>query len=611
MPVTRIDIPLDTLVASPQISEEEIQRKLAHERARLASMMGLDSGPVRHFRRPVERAFGAEERGKVTILFGGLTWKHERVIQAVFKGCGYNCDILPVPNVSAFQIGKEYGNNGQCNPTYFTVGNLVQYLQFLRSQGVPKEDIINNYVFFTAGSCGPCRFGMYEAEYRLALQNAGFDGFRVLLFQQNDGVKAASGEAGLKFTVDFGLGMFNALNLGDIMNEMIYRIRPYEVEKGKTDKVFQQTMDTLCAMLKDRKPFEDHEDLPEWLAKKCRESKGAKWEVWVNSLLKVREQLYGNPYKDALRAAHDQIGTIEVDRLKVKPVVKIIGEFWAQITEGDGNFHMFDFLEREGAQVLVEPIGTWVMYMMYQVKARNLAKRSLDEKYKKVKPWELHKLALNELNFKKKQWMIGVGERIYARQYQRVVEALGHIAHELVDQKELAELANPFYNEFARGGEGHLEVAKNVYYTKNRLCHMVLALKPFGCMPSSQSDGVQSGVANHFKEMIFLPIETSGEGEINAHSRVQMALGEAKVKARMEFEQVLESTGKRLEDIKDYVADHPELRNLFYPVPQVHGVTGIAANFVLHVSDLMNGKMRIKRVPAPKRQVQQQELAVA
>ena len=79
---------------------------------------------------------------------------------------------------------------------------------------------------------------MYEAEYRLALQNAGFDGFRVLLFQQNDGVKAASGEAGLKFTVDFGMGMFNALNLGDIMNEMIYRIRPYEVEKGKTDAVF-------------------------------------------------------------------------------------------------------------------------------------------------------------------------------------------------------------------------------------------------------------------------------------------------------------------------------------------------------------------------------------
>ena len=315
-------------------------------------------------------------------------------------------------NVSAFQLGKEYGNNGQCNPTYFTVGNLVQHLQSLEARGLTKQEIINNYIFFTAGSCGPCRFGMYESEYRLALQNAGFDGFRVLLFQQNDGVKAASGEAGLKFTVDFGMGMFNALNLGDIMNEMIFRIRPYEVEKGKTDRVFHESMDTLCAMLRERKPFEDHEDLPEWMAKKIRANKGKKWEIWVNSLLKVREQLYGDPYKEALTAVHDELATIEVDRLRVKPVVKIIGEFWAQTTEGDGNFHMFEFLEREGAQVLVEPIGTWVMYMMYQVKARAAARRPLDAPYKNVRWYELHKLAKNELKFRQKQWLFGVGERI-------------------------------------------------------------------------------------------------------------------------------------------------------------------------------------------------------
>src|ERR1700757_4468494 len=183
--------------------------------------------------------------------------------------------------------------------------------------------------------------------------------------------------------------------------------------------------------------------------------------------------------------------------------------------------------------------------------------------------------------------------------YHRTARNLGGITHHLVPQTDLAELANPFYNQFARGGEGHLEVGKNVYYTVNRLCHMVLALKPFGCMPSTQSDGAQSGVANHFKEMIFLPIETSGEGEGNAHSRVQMALGEAKVKARMEFEQALESTGKRLEDIKSYVADHPELRRLHYPVPERKGIAGVAANFVLHINDLMNGKARMTRVPEP------------
>jgi hypothetical protein len=107
-------------------------------------------------------------------------------------------------------------------------------------------------------------------------------------------------------------------------------------------------------------------------------------------------------------------------------------------------------------------------------------------------------------------------------------------------------------------------------------------------MPSSQSDGVQSAVINKFKDMIFLPIETSGEGEVNAHSRAQMALGEAKAKAKAEFETVLKSTGKRLDDIKEYVSQHPELKRPFYHVPHRPGIAGTAAQFVLHVSDLMD-----------------------
>lgn len=597
MAVTRIDFPIEDLTRSH--TEAEIRRKLDAERTRLANGFGLHNSNLRHFQRPVERAFTAEERDKVTILFGGLSLKHEKVIHAVFEGCGYRCEMLPTADVAAFQLGKEYGNNGQCNPTYFTVGNLVQHLKGLEARGLSRQHIIDNYVFFTAGSCGPCRFGMYESEYRLALQNAGFDGFRVLLFQQNDGLKAGSGEAGLKFTVDFGMGMFNALNIGDIMNEMAYRIRPFEARQGETDRAFKDAMDVLCSMLRDREPYELAERMPPFIGKRIADRKDNKGYKTGNALGKVWDHLYGPQSKEALHAAHDVLAGIEVDRMKVKPVVKIIGEFWAQITEGDGNFHMFKFLEREGAQVLVEPIGTWVMYMLYQVKEKSAFRKKLDAPHQNVKWYQLNKLTLNELAYRKKLLGFTIGEVIYNRQYSRAVEALGNVAHHLVPQKELAELAHPFYNQFARGGEGHLEVGKNVYYTKNRLCHMVLALKPFGCMPSSQSDGVQSGVANHFKEMIFLPIETSGEGEINAHSRVQMALGEAKVKARTEFEQAVASTGKRLDDIREYVNDHPELRHVFYPVPHRHGVAGVAANFVLHVNDLMNGKARLARMPEP------------
>jgi predicted nucleotide-binding protein (sugar kinase/HSP70/actin superfamily) len=569
-------------------TESEIRERLEAERARLRKNAGLDQ--AKHFHRPVERAFSADERSRVTILFGGFTWKHEDLIRAVFQGCGYNCEKLPVPDVAGFQTGKEFGNNGQCNPTYFTVGNLVQYLQFLEKQGLSRQHILDNYVFFTAGSCGPCRFGMYEAEYRFALKNAGFDGFRVLLFKDSDGIKAESGEPGLKFTVDFGFGMLNAMHLGDVINDLVYQIRPFEVKKGETDRVFRETVDGLCEDLKKRRAFEIEQLAPVWARPKFKNNKILR--NTFNVFGKWHEHMWGKDYLHALQTASDKLNSIEVDRMRVKPVVKITGEFWAQLTEGDGNFHMFDFLEREGAQVLVEPIATWVAYLMYQAKAHAIAKWPVNRPHANPKWYEAKKHFANYIGLRKRLWGIGAGQRMWNFFYHRTIKHLGGISHRLVPQTELADLAHPFYNQFARGGEGHLEVGKNVYYTVHKLCHMVLALKPFGCMPSSQSDGVQSAVINKFKDMIFLPIETSGEGEVNAHSRVQMALGEAKVKAKAEFEQCLKSTGKDLREIRSYIDEHPELKSPFYHVPHRKGVAGTAAQFVLHVSDRINRDTR-------------------
>jgi predicted nucleotide-binding protein (sugar kinase/HSP70/actin superfamily) len=573
--------------------EVEIQARIDAERARLRAEAGL--ARMREFKKPVERTFTASERDYVTILFGGLTWKHEEMIKAVFHGSGYRCENIPTPIVADFQAGKEFGNNGQCNPTYFTVGNLVRYLQGLEQQGLSKQQIIDNYVFFTAGSCGPCRFGMYEAEYRFALQNAGFDGFRVLLFQQTDGIKAASGEPGLKFSVDFGMGMLNALNLGDVLNELVYQVRPFEVNKGETDKVIRDAAKTLTDTLRDRKRWHIMEAAPTW-AKPWLEKHDKVAGIGC-TLGKVAHNLYGKEYVDALHACRDSINAIEVDRLRVKPVIKITGEFWAQTTEGDGNFNMFAFLEREGAQVLVEPIATWIAYMMYVAKEGAKARADAEAPFRDPKWYEVKKRLANELKLFKKTGGLSAGSSMWNFFYHRTIKHMGDTAHHLIPQKELSRLAHPFYHQLARGGEGYMEVGKNVYYTVNHLCHMVLALKPFGCMPSTQSDGVQSRVVNKFKDMIFLPIETSGEGEVNAHSRVQMALAEAKSKARAEFDSVLTQTGKSLDDLRGYVEAHPELKHALYKVPHREGIAGTAAQFAWHVSDLMNRDRSYRRQP--------------
>jgi len=585
-----LTIPLRTR----EVIEAEIRRRVDAERARLQAALG--SQPAHeHFYRPPERPFTAAERDRATILFGGLTSKHEWLIKSVFQAAGYKVEVLPTPDVASFQLGKEYGNNGQCNPTYFTVGHLIKYLQYLESTGLSRREIVDNYVFFTAGSCGPCRFGMYEAEYRLAVDNAGFKGFRVLLFQQTDGIKAASGEPGLKFTVDFGMGAFSALNFADILNDITYQVRPFEAHAGETDRVMNEVMDDLTRAVRDWKKYEIEDHAPAWVLKRLRGRQPVR--DTLNTLGKIHDHLYGPQTIDALAAARERIGAIDVDRLRVKPVVKVTGEFWAQTTEGDGNFRMFSFLEREGAQVMVEPIGTWIMYMLWLAKAQRIHRKDIDYP---PPPWhDVRAWLMRELKFRGKTAGFTFGNWFWNHQYRRVVHHLGGLAHALVRLDELAEHAAPYYNVFARGGEGHMEVAKNIYYTVNKKAHMVLSLKPFGCMPSSQSDGVQSAVMNHFKDMIYLPIETSGEGEINAHSRVQMALGEAKAKARTEFTLTLTSTRKSLDDIRRFVDAHPILKRPFYQVPHRHGITGTAAQFVLHVSDLMDGRARFSRLPRP------------
>lgn len=540
---------------------------------------------VNHYRRPKERPFLDSEQGKTTILIGGLTRKHERFIQAVFQGSGHKCEILPTPDQTAFHVGKEFGNNGQCSPAYFTAGSLIQFLKNLEADGMTRQEINDRHVFFTAGSCGPCRFGMYAAEYRLALQSAGFGSFRVIRFQQDQGVWQKSEEPGLKYTLDFGLGMLKALYFGDVLNDLTHSIRPYEVNPGETDRIMDLCVQDLCEHLRTYKAEDVIRKMPPWLSAPISRRNALRKTVSV--LSKLRAHLYGKDCREVLKRCKERINGIELDRTRVKPIGKIIGEFWAQITEGDGNYRMFDFLEREGAHVQTEVIGTWLTYLLAHARLQMHPRRGLDSNGEEPGRWDFRRRLRNELNFQTRRALLSLGERVYTAQYHRIIDALGGTAHRLVPQDRLAQLADPFYEPLARGGEGYLEVAKNIYYNVNRLCHMVLSLKPFGCMPSSQSDGIQSVVVNRFKDIIFLPIETSGEGEVNAHSRAQMTLGEAKAKAKAEFQEALASSGRSLAEIRAFVARRPELRRPFYHVPHRDGVTGVAASFVLHVSGLM------------------------
>ncbi|WP_201352616.1 hypothetical protein [Hydrogenimonas urashimensis] len=435
---------------------------------------------ISQWRERIVNTFLDDERGKTTILFGGLSLMRDSLIAAALRSLGERFVPLPEPGFEAFRTGKAFGNKGQCNPTYFNVGNLVNYLVRLRDEeGIPTERIIREYCYVTAGGCGPCRFGMYITEYRKALRDAGFEGFRIFGFEHTRGIFQSVGETeGFGFSPRFFVTLLRAVMIGDMLALLGYRMRPYEKEKGSVD----------AALARCRKLVE---------------------EAFENR----RSLVF------ALRRCRKTLDAVPLDNTLNKPKVLVIGEFWAALTEGEGNYRLFRFLEEEGAEVMAQPATARLLLNIWEAK------------YEATKRAGLWKSTMSLLDVSAtKFWVFNRLAKIgLLAQWKLYAKAVGLDFYRLPDVDRLARLAEPYYTLDATGGEGHMEVAHFIECAQQGCADLVISVKPFGCMPSSAvSDGIQTLVASKFPQLPFLSVETSGEGAVNFYSRVQMALHRAK-----------------------------------------------------------------------------------
>lgn len=263
---------------------------------------------------PLELPFLEEERAHVTILFGGLTWKHERLITGLLAGAGYRCQALPETDRAAHELGKEFCASGLCNPVYFTVGNLIRFLRKLEAGGLSRADIVKQYVYFTAACGGPCRFGMYENEFRMALRAAGYNGFRVLSFSQDHGIKASTGHTGLHFSVDFGMNALHTFILGDLLNSLQRRLKPFEMQAGSTVRAVARAADTIAEHFRTGPNFELEDVVPSFLLPKRA---SIRYRA-PNTFGKVWSHLYGDALTTVLPRARKELEKVEVDWLQVK-----------------------------------------------------------------------------------------------------------------------------------------------------------------------------------------------------------------------------------------------------------------------------------------------------
>lgn len=529
---------MDTRTGIAQKSLEQIRVvKVTPSSAERRAVRPPDRSTQEPYRAYKPRPFTREERDHVTVLFGGLHWRVERLIQGAMENLGYRAQVLPTATREDLLTGRAVADIGQCCPTSFTTGNLANFLR-AEANRIGAEQVASRYVYVTAGACGACRFGQYHQSYELALRNVGLEAFRMFLLGQDGLDQGPAGGGGLEVNLPFTLGAVWAIVLSDVLQDLEYQARPYEVVPGATDRAVRESVEYLYEAFRKR-PL------------RGKKLGALAWHLGTDYFVK------------AMREVRRRFDEVEVDRLRVKPVVKITGEFYLQTVEGDPNYNIHCWLEAEGAEVYPAAITIWLDYLL------RFAGQEIEDHIGVDRSARL------------KLGGIRLAQRLLRWTYSRMGAALGNVPHELPDQYELRSLAAPYFHSRLSGGEGDMLVGKALWAYHHKKAHMICELSPYSCMPNTMSIGAMAAVLGKHPDLLYAPLEIKGDAEVHALSRCQMILTEAKKRAQREYEEALERSGLSEDAIRERaIAD---MRKATWRLPH-YGACGTAANAVLHVA---------------------------
>ncbi|MDE7163937.1 MAG: 2-hydroxyacyl-CoA dehydratase [Clostridiales bacterium] len=250
-------------------------------------------------------------RESYTILSPQISPYHLNLLQQALRYHNYNVEVLPDAK-DAIATGLKYVNNDACYPTIIVIGQIMQALLS------GKYDLNRTAVIMTQTG-GGCRATNYIALIRKALQSAGMPQIPVISLS----AQGLEKNPGFKINLDILKSMINSLVYGDLLMRCLYKVRPYEVNKGEAYNTY------------------------------------LKWDKLLQS-----EFLEGNvPAKkycaDIVRD-FDKIPTLDI----VKPKVGIVGEILVKFHPLANNYAV-DLVEREGGEAVVPDLVDFFMYSAY------------------------------------------------------------------------------------------------------------------------------------------------------------------------------------------------------------------------------------------------------
>ena len=402
--------------------------------------------------------FTQEMRKDYTILCPQMSPIHFDILEPAFNACGYHFEVLSNDNRRAIDVGLKYVNNDACYPSLMVVGQIMDALLS------GKYDLNKTAVIMTQTG-GGCRATNYIGFIRRALEKAGMPQIPVISLNMG-GIET---NPGFELNAELLMRAAYGAVFGDIFMRCVYRMRPYEKEKGSVEAVHQK-----------------------WL-KKCQAFVSAKHMNFFT-------------FRKMCRQIVEDFDAIPVTG-EVKPRVGIVGEILVKFAPAANN-HLVELLESEGAEAVVPDLLDFMLYCFYN---------------------QIYKA--QELGTSKKTALISrLG--IYALEFLRgsAAKALSRSKNFTPPTSiyQTVEYAKPIVSIGNQTGEGWFLTGEMVELIHSGVNNIVCT-QPFACLPNHVvGKGVIKALRKQYPLSNIVAIDYDpGASEVNQLNRIKLMLSTA------------------------------------------------------------------------------------
>ena len=389
---------------------------------------------------------------------------HFRFLTPLFASAGLKVRVLEHTSRTSMEVGLKYVNNDSCYPAIVVIGQLLD--EFISGRADPDRTAVG-----ITQTGGMCRASNYAALLRKGLRDAGYPQVPVIALS----VQGFEDNPGFRLGVTHIHKAIQAFVIGDAIQSMLLRVRPYEAEPGSAMALYR-TWDGY---------------VQEWITSGRVGALGGRTS-------------YGKLIRECVRA-FDALPLRDIPR---KPRVGLVGEILVKF-HPDANNHAVDVIEAEGCEAELPGLMQF-FHNSVATAAWDKENLGIDGKQRYIMPIVL--------------WALKKYEKPVHRAFAATngkFEAHRPIEEMIERSQDIARLGN-------QAGEGWYLTAEMVDMIEHG-CPNIICAQPFACLPNHiVGKGMFRALRTRYPEANIVAVDYDpGASEVNQLNRIKLMLATA------------------------------------------------------------------------------------